>query len=156
MLVGTQRRWGKKNLNRPSASLQFQYKGSQGTSLCKGKHCRLVVSDIVPRLIYYVKTPAILTNDLLSPKNPSIYFRNICGYGHWFESIACHVMLPQIVQELYRARKKSLYVVGSMLQASWGRRGRQQQEQNSPNHVQTIISGSVNAPVHVVQRRVIS
>ena len=45
---------------------------------------------------------------------------------------------------LYRAQNSGLYVVGRMLKASWGRRGKQQQEQNSPNHVPTIISPSVH------------
>ena len=45
--------------------------------------------------------------------------------------------------ELYRGRQNCGPRVARMLQASWGRRGKQQQEQNSPNHVQTIISGSV-------------
>ena len=36
----------------------------------------------------------------------------------------------------YRAEKISLYMVARMLQASWGRSDKQQQEQTSPNHVQ--------------------
>ena len=43
----------------------------------------------------------------------------------------------------YRALKKSFLMVGRMLQAGWGRRGKQQHEQNSPNHLQRLFLGSV-------------
>ena len=44
-----------------------------------------------------------------------------------------------IILRHVQSRKKSLYMVRRMLQASWGRRGKQQQEQNLPNHKQRLF-----------------
>ena len=63
------------------------------------------------------------------------------GYAAFSSLI--HISLRLSRLQRYRGGNNGWYVVGRMLQASWGRRGKQQQEQNSPNHVPTIISPSV-------------
>ena len=48
----------------------------------------------------------------------------------------------QCMSTHYRAENNSLHEVARMMQASWGRSGKQQQEQTSPNHVQRNILSS--------------
>ena len=54
-----------------------------------------------------------------------------------------------LLTSTYRAEKKSLYKVARMLQASWGRSDKQNQEQTSPNHVQGLSLSSVCEPAAV-------
>ena len=57
--------------------------------------------------------------------------------------LAFPLLIPRAYRRVYRAEKKSSYVVARVFQASWGRSDKQQQEQTSPNHIQRNFLSSV-------------